>query len=317
MRAFSTCSLILSVGHGLAQFPIDQPVTGDTILTDVSPARPFASYPLGSGLMVPYSATRMLLLSATGGIELDAPLSSLHLSTFGTAIAPSGAVMCGKTAAQNAYAGLVNGNGDGFAWIDSLDLENETYFSGTSAMDNGDLVLFGTSYVTGTDLRPIVRRLTAAGTLIWSHHPFTAQITRATHGRELANGDILFTGLDGPPFAPEIKILCGRYSASGVLLGMNRFGNGGFQQGEVVLPAVDGGSIIWGHQDTDEPGRREGRRRVSGRVVSILRRVPIRRCLCGSFVIGLHGYRPLHQRWCVGGSFQCGGRYGLDPILWR
>lgn len=250
MRAFFTSSLILIAGPGLAQFPIDQPVTGDTVLTNVSPARPFASYPFGSGLMVPYSATRMLLLSATGSIELDAPLSSLHLSTFGTAIAQSGAVMCGKTSAQNAYAGLVNGNGAGFAWIDSLDLANETYFSGASEMDNGDLVLFGTSYVTGTDLRSIVRRLTAAGTLIWSHAAFTAQITRAAHGRELANGEILFTGLDGPPFAPEIKILCGRYSTSGALLGMSRFGNGGFQQGDLVLRAVDGGSIIWGHQDS-------------------------------------------------------------------
>lgn len=250
MRAISTCWLLLIVASCPAQFPIDHSVTGDTVLVEVSPARPFASFPFGSGLMVPSSATRMLLLSAEGDVESDAPLSSLHLSTFGTTTAPSGAVMCGKTSAQNAFAGLVNGNGDGFAWIDSLVLGNQTYFSGASAMDNGDLVLFGTSYVSGTDLRPIVRRLTATGTLLWSHHPFTAQITRATHGRELANGDILFTGLDGPPFAPEIKILCGRFSASGDLLGMNRFGNGGFQQGEVVLPAVDGGSIIWGHQDS-------------------------------------------------------------------
>ncbi len=248
----SACMLIGWVLAMIArsQFPIDQPLTGDTNLLQVLPSRPFASYPTNDGLFVPYSGTRMLHLEVDGTVISDQSLSTLPLSTYGTCNDASGALMFGKTSGQNAFIGRLNESGTGFTWIDSIDYGNETYFSGVTVLDDGDLLVCGTSYVMGTDLRPIIRRLTADGDGIWTHVAPTGQITRATHARELQNGDFIVTGLDGPPVPSAIKLLCGRYSSTGSWVSFTDLGNGGFQQGLEVMEAVDGGSIIWGRQDS-------------------------------------------------------------------
>jgi hypothetical protein len=104
------------------------------------------------------------------------------------------------------------------------------------------------------DLRPIVRRYGPGGQLLWTYSLPGQAITRAVHGRELTDGELIVTGLSGPATPSAIEVLCMRFSAGGVPEATQTLGTGGFQQGLKVLERSAGGSMIFGKQDSPVNG---------------------------------------------------------------
>lgn len=249
MRSVSVLLPFLVTVSARAQFPLDQAVTGDSAYTGIFPAMALAAFPVGDGLMIPYSGSHVVSLDVNGAFQFDQELTDIPLATFGVHQSSSAIIYAGKTSAQHAFVASFDPALDEFSWIDSLNTTYETYYSDVIDLANGDLLACGTAYMSGTDLRPLVRRITATGAPVWLFNPPTGQITRATHGRELSNGDLLITGLNGPPVATQIKVLCQLLAPNGSPIFSSDIGDGGFQQGLKVTEAVDGGSIIWGRQD--------------------------------------------------------------------
>lgn len=250
MRYWSFVLSCLAVIYAHGQFPLDQAITGDTTYTGILPAIPLAAFPVGDGLMIPYSGSHAVSIDVNGSFVFDLELTDVPLATFGVHQSPDAIIYVGKTARQHAFMASWDPSLDGFGWIDSLNTDHETYYSGAVHLSNGDLLACGTAYFSGNDLRPLVKRISATGAPVWFFNPPTGQITRATYGRELPNGDLLITGLNGPPIASQIKVMCQVLGSSGTPIFSSDIGIGGFQQGVRITAAVDGGSLIWGRQDS-------------------------------------------------------------------
>lgn len=249
-RHWSVMIPFIMAAAARAQFPLDQAVTGDSAYTGILPAIALGAFPVGDGLMMPYSGSHVVSIDVNGSFQFDQELTDVPLATFGVHQSPTAIIYVGKTSAQHAFVASLDPDMDQFSWVDSLTTAYETYYSDALDLANGDLLACGTAYMSGTNLRPLVRRMTAAGTPVWLYNPPSDQITRATNGRELSNGNLLITGLNGPPLAVQIKVMCQVLSSTGSPLFSSDIGLGGFQQGIKITEAIGGGSMIWGQQDS-------------------------------------------------------------------
>lgn len=240
-----------------AQFPLSQPATGDTLYSGTDLLTPVACWPWSGGALLPMQAdpgTRLVRLVDDGTWTGEEALPAAFAYVFGSTDGSPAPVIVGRTMDQRAYIARLNSTADGVLWADSLMVNNETYFSNATVLGNGDLLACGTSYVTPMDLRPIVRRYGPGGQLLWTYSLPGQAITRAVHGRELPDGDLIITGLSGPATPSAIEVLCMRFSAGGVPEATQTLGTGGYQQGLKVLERSAGGSLIFGKQDSPVNG---------------------------------------------------------------
>lgn len=248
----AACFLLPSLAQ--AQFPLSQPVTGDTLYDGPENTWPLASYPWDDGaLFIQYGAggPEAMHITDDGLIAYTHSLGAPWSYTNGTVLSSQGILLTGYTLHEHAAFGRMNGTADGLAWSDTLGSLGMRY-NGIVELANGDLFTMGTWEQSGTDQWPLARRSTAAGAPLWYFDPpsLEPRITTFFHGRELSDGSLLLAGMNGPPLPNMMKVFCARLTADGGYMTGGDLGTGGFQLGRKVLPHPDGGSVIWGRQDS-------------------------------------------------------------------
>lgn len=228
------------------QFPLNAPVTGDSTYDGIIDATAIGAFPFQDGLFLPCSQSRALLLDVNGSVVYDDTLLNMPRFTYGGCVSDGAVLLVGQTYGHNAFLGKVDSTGEAFEWVDSLYFSSAgSAFISAIKLSTGDLLNFGL-YGSGGIISPLISRFSPNGSLIWHVHPYVSSHTTATHGRELDDGSILFTGNSGFEEAWTSKILCAKLTSTGDVVESTVVNNDGYSIGFKVIWAPNGNSTIFG-----------------------------------------------------------------------